>query len=337
VQSPDPPRTPATAQRWWRRLVLAVGAVIAVLLARTPDLPKDYLEKKYAPSPSAFLDLPGGARVHYRDQGSPVAPALVLLHGSNSSLHTWEPWVRVLSTTFRVVTLDLPGHGLTGPVPGDDYSPGGMAAFLDEFRKKLGLRRFSLAGNSMGGNVSVRYTLAHPDVVEKLVLVDAGGVNHLLPPESQPEVPIGFRMIRTPGINRIASFTTPRRFVEKTTRALFVDQSLVTKEMVDRYYELLLYPGNRRATRLRAATSMNLPDADRLGEIRAPTLILWGSADRLVPPPAAEIFHTRIRGSRIIEYPDVGHLPMEEVADRSAADTLVFLRSSPAAQGADFR
>jgi len=254
----------------------------------------------------------------------------VLLHGSNSSLHTWEPWARTLSTTFRVVTLDLPGHGLTGPVPGDDYSPDGMAAFLDEFRKKLGLQRFSLAGNSMGGNVSVRYTLAHPDVVEKLVLLDAGGVNHLLPPQSQPEVPIGFKLIRTPIINRIASFTTPRNFVEKSTRAVFVDQSLVTNEMVDRYYELLLYPGNRRATRLRAATSMNLPAADRLGEIRAPTLIIWGSDDKLVPVAAAEIFHARIPGSRVVVYPDVGHLPMEEVPARSAADALAFVRSGPA-------
>jgi pimeloyl-ACP methyl ester carboxylesterase len=307
-----------------------VGAVLTVLLARTPDLPKDYLEKKYAPAPSTFLALPSGARVHYRDQGSPVAPALVLLHGSNSSLHTWEPWVRMLSAMFRVITLDLPGHGLTGPVPGDDYSPDGMAAFLEEFRKKLGLGHFHLAGNSMGGNVSVRYTLAHPDVVDKLVLLDAGGVNHLLPPQNQPEVPIGFKLIRTPGINRIAAYATPRSFVEKSTRAVFVDQSLVTDEMVDRYYELLLYPGNRRATRLRAATSMNLPAVDRLAEIRAPTLILWGSEDKLVPAPAAEIFHAKIPGSRVVMYPDVGHLPMEEVAARSAADALAFLRPAPA-------
>jgi pimeloyl-ACP methyl ester carboxylesterase len=300
-----------------------------VLLARTPDLPKGYLEKKYAPWPSAFLQLPGGARVHYRDQGSPGAPALVLLHGSNSSLHTWEPWVRALSATFRVVSLDLPGHGLTGPVPGDDYSPDGMAAFLDEFRKKLGLEHFYLAGNSMGGNVSLRYTLAHPDVVEKLVLLDARGVNHLLPPQNQPEVPIGFRLMRTPVLNRIATFTTPRSFVEKTTRAVFVDQSLVTKEMIERYYELLLFPGNRRATRLRAAAPADLPDADRLREIRAPTLILWGSGDKLIPEAAADVFRARIRGSRVIVYQDVGHLPMEEVPARSAADTLAFLRSAP--------
>jgi pimeloyl-ACP methyl ester carboxylesterase len=233
----------------------------------------------------------------------------------------------MLSTTFRVVSLDLPGHGLTGSVPGDDYSPDGMAAFLEAFRKKLGLQRFCLAGNSMGGNVSFRYTLAHPDVVEKLVLVDSGGVNHLLPPNKQPDVPLGMRIIRTPVINRIAAFTTPRNLVEKSVRSVFVDQSLVTSEMIDRYYELLRYPGNRRATRLRAAAPIDVSAVERLGEIRAPTLVLWGSEDKLVPVEAAEIFHARIPGSRVIVYPDVGHVPMEEVAARSAADTLAFLLS----------
>jgi len=312
---------------WWRRVVIGLGAMLVVLLARTPDLPRDYLESKYGRPPSKMLDLPSGAHVHYRDRGPPLAPVLLLLHGSNSSLHTWEPWAHFLSTSLRVVTVDLPGHGLTGPVPGDDYSPDGMAKFVEEFRKKLGLEHFFLGGNSMGGNVAFRYTLAHPDVVDKLVLVDAGGVNHLLPPEKQPEVPIGFRIIRTPGLNLIASFTTTRSFVEKTTRAVFVDQSLVTDDMIDRYYELLRYPGNRRATRLRAAAPVDTTAADRLGQIRAPTLIMWGERDKLIPVEGAEIFHSRIPKSRVIVYPDVGHVPMEEIAARSAADALIFLRS----------
>lgn len=332
MEATAPPRAQIPAA-WWRRIVIGLGVVLTVLLARTPDLPKDYLERKYARPPSTTLVLPSGARVHYRDEGSPAAPALLLLHGSNSSLHTWEPWARFLSTTFRVVSVDLPGHGLTGPVPGDDYSVDGMVVFVEEFRKKLGLQHFHLAGNSMGGNVSFRYAIAHPGVVDKLILIDASGVNHLLPSNKQPEVPIGLRLLRMPGVNLIASFTTPRSFAEKTTHAVFRDQSLVTEEMIDRYYELLLYPGNRRATRLRATSNPGTSAADRLGEIRAPTLILWGESDKLVPVEAAEIFHARIPGSRVVVYPDVGHLPMEEVAVRSAADALVFLRSDAATQG----
>jgi pimeloyl-ACP methyl ester carboxylesterase len=307
------------------RLAVLAGLVLTVLLARTADRPSDYLEKKYARVPSKFLELPDGSRAHYRDRGPPLAPAIVLLHGSNSSLHTWEPWARILSTALRVVTVDLPGHGLTGPVPGDDYSPDGMARFVEAFRTKLGLTHFFLAGNSMGGNVSFRYALAHPDVVDKLVLLDASGVNHFLPPGRQPDIPLGIKLMRTPVLNRIASWTTPRSFVEKSVRAAFVDQTLVTEEMIDRYYELLLFPGNRRATRLRAAAPVDLSAAERLGEIRAPTLILWGKADKFVPVEAAEIFHSRIPKSRLIVYDDVGHVPMEEVAARSAADTLSFL------------
>jgi pimeloyl-ACP methyl ester carboxylesterase len=311
-------------RRRWALLALAAVAA-ALFAARTPDLPVEALVAKYAPAPSKFVELPSGARVHYRDQGPPNAPALVLLHGSNSSLHTWMPWVSRLSDAFRVVTLDLPGHGLTGPVPGDDYSPDGMVAFVDAFRTKLGLIHFHLAGNSMGGNVSVRYAIAHPDVVNKLVLVDASVINHLLPPDRQPQPPIGFRLIRAPVIGRIAGVFTPRGIVEKTTRAVFVDQSRVTPEMVDRYYELLLYPGNRRATRLRAEVPVDKTISDRLGKVIAPTLILSGQNDTLAPVEAARLLHERISGSRLIEYPSVGHVPMEEIPDVTARDVRAFL------------
>jgi pimeloyl-ACP methyl ester carboxylesterase len=312
----------------WGLVVLGLLAV-ALLAARTPDLPEAGLMAKYGRPPSKFIDLPSGARVHYRDQGPPGAATLVLLHGSNSSLQTWVPWVSRLAGVFRVVSLDLPGHGLTGPVPGDHYSPDDMAAFVDAFRTQLGLTHFYLAGNSMGGNVSVRYTLAHPEVVDKLVLVDASGINHLLPPDRQPRLPIGMRIIRTPVLGRIAGLFTPRNIVEKSTRAVFVDQSVVTPEMVDRYYELLLYPGNRRATRLRAEAPIDTTLSDRLGQIKVPTLILSGQADTLVPVEAARIYHQRIAGSALIEYPNVGHIPMEEIPDVTGRDVERFLLGAP--------
>ena len=307
-------------------LALVLGA-LALLggSAVTPDLAVSMLEAKYGGPPSRFVTLPSGARVHVRDQGNPRGPVLLLLHGSNSSLHTWKPWVRLLGDAFRIVSMDLPGHGLTGPVPGDDYSLAGMVRAVEETRTTLGLTRFFLAGNSMGGNVSFRYTLAHPDAVERLVLVDASGVNHLLPQALQPVPPIGFRLIRSPVTGPIAARVTPRRFIEKTTRAAFCDQSKVTPEMIDRYHELLLHPGNRRATRLRAEASPGLEAADHLGEIRVPTLVLSGMEDTLVPVQAARLFHERIPGSVIIEYPRVGHIPMEEIPERSAADVRAFL------------
>jgi pimeloyl-ACP methyl ester carboxylesterase len=233
--------------------------------------------------------------------------------------------VAELSGSLRVVTLDLPGHGLTGAVPGDDYSPDGMATFLDAFRKHLGLRHFYLGGNSMGGGVSFRFALAHPDVVDKLILVDSAGVKHLVPPDKVPEPPIGFRMARMPVLNRIAGFITPRSVVDKTALVAYGDPRLLTKRVSARLYDLLLYPGNRRATRLRFSEPVETTAADRLGEIHVPTLILWGEEDGMMPVDAGRIFHQRIAGSQLIEYPGVGHVPMEEIPERSAADVRAFL------------
>lgn len=310
------------AARWYLALVIVLGLADS---AHTLDIAHETLVAKYGGPKSRFVALPCGARLHYRDQGDPSGPLLVLVHGSNSSLHTWETWVSRLGDTFRIVSFDLPGHGLTGPIPSEDYSPDGMVKVLDEARRALRLPRFHLAGNSMGGHVAWRYTLAHPEAVDKLVLVAASGVNHLLPESEQPDIPLGFRIIRTPGLNRLAEWTTPRRVVERSTRAVFADPSRATDAMVDRYHELLLHPGNRRATRLRASASIDPRAAERLGEIKAPTLVLTGEKDVLVPRGTGPIFHQRIPGSTLIEYPNVGHLPMEEAADRSAADVRAFL------------
>jgi pimeloyl-ACP methyl ester carboxylesterase len=306
--------------------VLATALVVAGAVAYTPELSKDDLEAKYAGAPSKFVVLPSGARVHYRDRGS--GPVLVLVHGSLASLHTWEPWVRVLGSQFRVITLDMPGHGLTGPVPNEDYSLDGMVTFLDEFRKKLGLGRFALAGNSMGGTISWRFALAHPDAVSALVLLDSAGVDHLLSRQDRPELPIGFKILRLPVLNRIAEYITPRRVVEKSLLGILEDPKQVTPAMIDRCWDLLRYPGNRRAARLRNDAPLHVELAERLGELRTPTLILWGEKDKLRGPPAARIFTARIPGSKLVIYPGVGHLPMEERPARSAADALEFLKAN---------
>lgn len=131
-------------------LILLALAVIVISVVQF-DVPREQLVGKYATGASQFVTLPSGASAHVRDEGNPQGPVLVLIHGSNASLHTWEPWVAELDTTYRIISMDLPGHGLTGRVPGDDYSREGMATFLDELMSTLKVERFSVAGNSMGG------------------------------------------------------------------------------------------------------------------------------------------------------------------------------------------
>ena len=125
-------------------LVLLALAVIVISVVQF-DLPREKLVGKYAGGASQFVTLPSGASAHVRDEGNPGGPVLVLVHGSNASLHTWEPWVAELGDTYRIISMDLPGHGLTGRVPGDDYTRNGMASFVHEVMGTLHVERFAIA------------------------------------------------------------------------------------------------------------------------------------------------------------------------------------------------
>lgn len=303
-------------------VLLIIAGLIVVNFYGDPDVPDATLAAKYAPSPpSQFIDLPSGAHVHFRDQGVAGAPVLVLLHGSNASLHTWEPWVQILGQQYRVITVDLPSHGLTGAVPSNDYSQAGMANFVDEFTTALHVPRFALGGNSMGGGVAARFTLMYPSRVSKLILVDASGI-----PSKMPTDPgMGFRIARIPVIQNIMLYVSPRALFEDALRKAFYDKTKVTAEMVDRYWELNRRVGNRAATLKRFQTPPDTFLAEHVGEIKTPTLIIWGDRDTLVPLDVGETYRDAIKGSQFLVYRDVGHIPMEEVADRSAEAVRVFL------------
>src|SRR5437588_7862 len=197
------------------RKFLMDGGVLFLLLAGAflyvsePDIPRATLEAKYASMPSQFVTLADGTRAHVRDRGPRDARCLVLIHGSNASLFTWEPWARRLSDTFRVVTVDLPAHGLTGAVPNRDYSQEGMVKFMEEVAGALGLQRFAIGGNSMGGRVAALFAEEHPDRVTHVVLVASGG----LPSKQVDPMPFAFRLMRTPVVNRVLLHITPRSLV----------------------------------------------------------------------------------------------------------------------------
>lgn len=304
-------------------LVVLALVVMAVSVVRF-DKTKDELIPKYAQAPSQFIALDSGAVAHVRDQGKADGPVLVLIHGSNASLHTWEPWVAILGAKYRIVTMDMPGHGLTGAVPGDDYSRSGMVVFAHEVVGKLGLTRYAIGGNSMGGGVAAQYVEDYPQEVTALILVDAAGLPRKVDPDAK--VPLGFRLARLPVLNKVMLYVSPRSIFAEGVRKVFVDQSKVTEAMIDRYYDLNLYDGNRRATGIRFRLPFNDDAvASRLGEIRVPVLILWGEKDGLIPVSTAHEFKQRIAGAKAVIYPDVGHIPMEEVPERSAADVDEFL------------
>jgi pimeloyl-ACP methyl ester carboxylesterase len=298
----------------WTGIVVAAIAVLLLLGVRR-DRPAAEVEARHAAPPSRFVQV-DGMRVHYRDRGA--GSAIVLLHGSSSSLFTWEGWAAALAPEHRVISLDLPGHGLTGPHPEGLYSLAEQAEFVDHFAAALHVERFSVAGNSMGGGIAWHYALAHPDKVDKLILVDA-----LAYPQQPPAL---LKLFAVPVVGRIARWVTPRFTVARSVRDVYGDPSRVTEANIDRYDDLLLRDGNREATRERLSRGFDDGLWQRLGEIRAPTLILWGSRDRWILPEKGTRLARDIPGARLITLDGLGHVPMEEDPIRSVAPVLAFLR-----------
>jgi pimeloyl-ACP methyl ester carboxylesterase len=283
------------------------------------------LEAKYARPPSQFVMLPDGARAHVRDRGPRSGHTIVLLHGSNASFLTWEPWAKRLEDTFRVVTVDLPGHGLTGAVPNTDYSQKGMTTFVGEVADVLGLQTFALGGNSMGGRIAAAYAADHPQRVTHLILVDASG----LPYARSDRVSFAFRLLRTPVVNRILMHVAPRAIVVWGVREAVAHKDIITDAMIDSAWDFARMEGTREAMIARAAASSG-GVRDRVDDITAPTLILWGEDDRLIPVGIAHQFRAVLpNAKKLVIYPETGHLPQEEVADQSAAEVRAFITEAP--------
>ena len=312
-----------------RFLLTALGVIILGLAAGTaflyaPDTDPEEMQAKYGGDLARYAEGEQGLKVHYRDQGCQTCPALVLVHGSSASLHTWEPWVDLLSAEYRIVSLDLPGHGLTGPHPAHDYTARSMVAAVEAVRDEAALSRFALAGNSMGGWVSWNYALDHPDDLTALILVDASGVQ--VPEKTdEPKGNIGFKLMASPVGRFLGKKLTPRFIIAQSLSQSMYVQEVITEEMIDRYWELLRYPGNREATMIRATMERNLSRAARLPEISTPTLIMWGKEDSLIPVEAAAVFDESLPDSRVVIYDDAGHIPMEEIPAKSAGDVSDFL------------
>jgi pimeloyl-ACP methyl ester carboxylesterase len=314
----------------WAALVLAALIGALFLWGYAGDIPANELRAKYANAESEFVDLGDGLTVHLRDEGPKDAPAIILLHGSNASLHTWQQWVDRLGKDYRIIRYDQPGHGLTGPQPKDDYSAKAFTDVVDRVAKNRGLTKFYLGGNSMGGWVTHEYAKAHPEKLLGIILVDAAGA-----PDAKPKsLPIGFRIARLPVLNQLARVITPRSVVETSLKQTVSNQAVVTQAEVDEYWELLRYPGNREATGKRFAqyASRLTPTPVSSATAAIPALILWGEQDSLIPVESVKWFEAKYTRSTSHIYPGIGHLPMEEAAEQTASDVRSWLTQPSAVQ-----
>ena len=305
--------------------IIFVAIALAIVIAWTPDITPEDLRDKYAYGASTFVELPSGATAHFRDEGSKEAPAIVLLHGSNSSLHTWEAWANDLKADYRVITVDLPGHGLTGPTPTAMYDYDGMANFIKEFTQTIGLEQFILGGNSMGGGISLHYTKTYPDDVTSLILVDASGAKLPAKNGTKSDLPLAFKLAGRWYTDWIIGNITPRSLSADGLRKSFTNQALIDDKMIDRYWELVRYPGNREATGKRfAGYRTGRADID-LGQINVPTLIIWGEDDKLIPVEAGHVMDREIKDSKLVVFNGAGHIPMEEIPEKTLEAVRGFL------------
>lgn len=309
--------------RWLTAAFLvAVLLMLAYSAVAAPDIPVAALTPRWAPAPSVFRPV-DGVTAHLRDEGprNDSVPVL-LLHGTSASLHTWEGWSAALRSTRRVISVDLPGFGLTGPDPLNDYRIERYTRFVVALLDSLGVRRADVAGNSLGGEIAWETAARAPDRVRKLVLVDPAGFKF-----TSESVPLGFRLARTPSLSWLFTRILPRGVVESSVRSVYGDPEKVTDALVDRYYQLTLRTGNRTVLAHRFAQTAPGADTARLASITAPTLILWGGRDQLIPPSDAARFQRLLPRATLIMYPELGHVPHEEDAARTVRDVLAFLRA----------
>ncbi|AMO72037.1 alpha/beta fold hydrolase [Sphingorhabdus sp. M41] len=297
-------------------LLLLVLLAAAFFIFRTPDTDRTEMIAKYGNESSRFLDDGHGTKIHYRDEGNKDGPVLLLIHGSNSMLQTWEPLVALLGEKYRLISLDLYGNGLTGPNPTGAYDAATNIAAAVKVLDAAGVDKAYWVGNSMGGWLTWRAGLSESERMSGLVLIDASGAQ--VAQKTRPY--LGARLAQSWIGQMLLPEITPRFLVKSSLEESFGQPERLTEEQVDRYWELLRFPGNRRASVDRAKTDRELEKWAEVKNLNMPVLLLWGEQDTVIPLSHGRAFEAAIQGSKLIIYADAGHIPMEETPEQVARD-----------------
>jgi pimeloyl-ACP methyl ester carboxylesterase len=305
-----------------RRLVIAVVALLIIVIigaaawVYTPDKPRAALEARYAGPPSAFIEV-AGLRMHVRDTGPREAPAIILLHGFGASLHTWDDWASNLAADHRVIRFDLPGFALTGPDPTGDYTDARSISVVRALMDRLGVARATFVGNSMGGRIAWTFAATFPERVRGVVLMAPDGF-------ASPGLAYGVAP-DVPWMMRVLPYVMPTPLLRATLAPAYADRSVISDELVARYRDMMLAPGVRSAIVDRLPQTVLTDPEPLLRRIKAPTLLLWGEKDAMVPFTNAADYLRAIQGARLVSFSDVGHLPQEEAPGRSLEVLRAFL------------
>lgn len=279
------------------------------------------LTQKYTNETSRYVKV-DNLTFHYQDEGT--GPVLVLLHGVASSSHTWDGWVKELSPYYRIIRIDLPGHGLTGPDNSrKNYDIDYMTDMLSKLLVRLKVDKAHIAGNSLGGYIAWNYAVKNPEKVDKLILLDSAGF-----PQKMPFI---MRFASWPGIGEMSQVFMPRFIVSQNVKRAYGDKSKVDKKLVRRYHDLTLRKGNRKALVSTFREMKRQSKNEQLGAnvkgVKAPTLLMWGELDTWVPLDVMEQFRQNLEDVKLVTYEGVGHMPMEEIPVQTARDAHYFIET----------
>jgi len=275
---------------------------------------EERLTQKYTNETSRYVEV-DNLTFHYQDEG--VGPTLVLLHGVASSLHTWDGWVKELSPSYRIIRIDLPGHGLTGPDPSrKNIDIEYMTEMINKLLVRINVDNAHFAGNSLGGYIAWNFAVKYPEKVNKLVLLDSAGY-----PQKMPFI---MSFASWPGIGEMSQIFMPRFMIGNNVKRAYGDKKKVDKELVRRYHDLTLRKGNRKALvrlfREMKRQSKNEELSLAVKRVQAPTLLMWGEKDTWVPLDVMQRFQEDLRDVVSVTYEGVGHMPMEEIPVQTARD-----------------
>ena len=294
------------------------------------DIPKENVIAKHAKEASEFIELKDGSLIHVRDEGNKNGNTLVLIHGSNGSLFNFESMNKFLIDDFRIISLDLPAHGLTGPVNSNNYSFDGFIRVINEVLEIKKINQFFLAGHSMGGRVVWNYTIDYPEKVNGLIIIGSlflANEAEYREFQSGNAPPIVFKLLEIPFFRMLLGYITPRIMVSQVAKQMVYDQTIMTDELIDQFHEIILFEGSRKAMGYVIVNTDNnfVADPKLLQEINVPTMILHGEEDSVVDVRYNRHFLENIPDIKLISYPKVGHMPPMEIPEILAEDIKNFI------------
>lgn len=248
---------------------------------------------------------------------------IILLHGLGSCLETWKYTISALAQRHRVYAVDIVGSGRSDK-PLTTYSLAYQAQFIKAFMDALSLKSTSLIGNSMGGGVALQFALLFPKQVEKLVLVSSAGLGK--------EIALTLRLASLPFTNLL--FRPRRSSTALALKQAVYNPSVITDDWVELFYQLGMLPGAQEALQMQIRANINFwgvrsqvygSIVNQLATISAPSLIIWGQQDRVLPVAHAQVAALGLPNARLHIFDACGHWPQVERSEEFNALTLEFL------------